>query len=84
MADPDLTHLARPGATIAVRVTPRAARNGIAVRDEEIRIAVTTVPEDGRATEAARRLLAASLGVAPTRLRLIRGATTRSKLFRLE
>jgi uncharacterized protein YggU (UPF0235/DUF167 family) len=80
----DLAHLAVPGAEISVRVTPNARRAGVAVVDGQIRIAVTVVPEDGRATEAAREALAKALGVAKTRLVLVRGAKSRGKLFRLD
>ena len=82
---PDLSHLARPGAALAVRVTPRAARNGITIaEDGAIRVTVTAVPEDGRATAEVVKLLAKALGVAKTRLTLVRGATARDKLFRLD
>ena len=77
----DLTHLARPGTEIAVRVTPKASRNAIELRDGAIRVYVTTVPEDGKATEAVRRLLAKALGIAKTRLTLRHGATARDKVF---
>jgi uncharacterized protein YggU (UPF0235/DUF167 family) len=80
----DLGHLALPGATFAVRVTPGARRAGLEMTDGVIRISVSAPPEDGRATEAARVALAAALGVAKTRLVLVRGATSRDKLFRLE
>lgn len=80
----DLSHLAQPGASLAVRVTPNARRIGVSLVEGQIRIAVTEPPEDGRATEAARVLLAKALGVAKTRLTLVRGATSRDKLFRLD
>lgn len=80
---PDLSPLARPGAEIEVHVTPRAARNALSVEGGRIRIRVTAVPEAGKATEAARRLLAEALGVAHTRLALVRGAAAREKVFRL-
>jgi uncharacterized protein len=80
----DLSHLAQPGATLAVRVTPNARRAEIDLVDGVIRIAVTEVPEDGRATEAARAALAKALGVAKTRLSLLRGAASRDKIFRLD
>ena len=84
MADlPDLSHLAIPGARIAVRVTPKARRNAVVAEDGVIRVYVTSVPEDGKATAAVVALLARALGVAGTRLELIRGATARDKLFRL-
>jgi uncharacterized protein len=88
MALPDLRHLAVSGAEIAVRVTPRASRNAVTVEDAgegpAIRVYVTAVPEDGRATREVQRLLAKSMGVAKTRLALVRGATARDKVFRLD
>ncbi len=77
----DFSHLAQPGSEIAVRVTPRASRNGIELRDGRVRAYVTTVPEDGKATDAVRCLLAAALGIANTRLILVRGQTARDKVF---
>ena len=79
-----LAAMAVPGAVLAVRVTPNARRAGITLQDGAIRIAVTEVPEDGRATEAARVALSRALGVAKTRLTLLRGATSRDKTFRLD
>lgn len=80
----DLTHLAIPGAVFALRVTPKARRNEIAVDGEKIRVHVTAAPENGKANEAVVKLLAKSLGVAKSRLVLVWGATSRDKLFRLE
>ncbi len=81
---PDLSPLAVPGAEIAVRVTPNARAAALHPPQGEgapVRIAVTVVPEDGRATEAARVLLAAALGVAKTRLVLVRGARRATRSF---
>lgn len=80
----DLTHLARPGAEIAIRVTPKASRDRILVEGEDIRVYVTTVPEDGKANAAVQKLLAKALGVPKTRLVLVRGATSRDKVFRID
>lgn len=80
----DLSHLALPGAEIAVRVTPRASRNAVLLDGETIRVLVTVVPEDGKANAAVVKLLAKALGVAKSRLELLRGATARDKLFRLD
>jgi uncharacterized protein YggU (UPF0235/DUF167 family) len=79
----DLSHLARPGTEIAVRVTPRAAREAIEVRDGAILVRVTVVPEDGKANEAVRGVLSRALGIAKSRLTLIRGQTARDKVFRV-
>lgn len=80
----DLSHLAQPGAEIAVRVTPRASRNAVLVDGEMLRVTVTVVPEDGKANAAVIKLLAKALGIAKSRLVLIRGATSRDKVFRVE
>ena len=80
---PDLSHLAQPGARFAVRATPRARRDALQSVDP-IRIHVTAPPDAGRANAAVRALLARALGVAPTRLVLLHGATGRDKLFQLD
>jgi len=80
----DLSHLAVTGAEIAVRVTPKASRDRIVAEDGILRIYVTTVPEDGKANAAVQKLLAKAMGVAKSRLTLIRGQTSRDKCFRLE
>lgn len=81
----DLSDLAHPGTTIAIRATPKAARDRI-VREADgtVRVYVTAVPEGGKATKAVRQLIAKAIGVAPTRLSLIRGETARDKVFRLD
>lgn len=81
---PDLTHLARPGAEIACRVTPGASRDRIEVDGAVLRVHVTAPPADGRANAAVQKLLAKAMGVAKTRLVLRRGATSRDKLFVLD
>ncbi len=81
---PMLAHLATSGAQIAVRVTPKAARNRIVVEQDVIRIYVTTVPEGGKANAQVQKLLAEALGVAKSRLTLKRGETARDKLFELD
>ena len=70
---------------IAVRVTPRGGREAL-TRDDAgaIHIRVTALPEDGKANEAVRKLLARALRIAPSRLTLVGGATARDKLFRVD
>lgn len=80
----DLSHLARPGAEISVRVTPKASRNAVVAEDGAIRVYVTVVPEGGKANAAVVKLLARALGLAKSRLVLIRGETARDKVFRVE
>jgi uncharacterized protein len=47
-------------------------------------IRVTAPPVDGRANEALCRLIARAAGVAPTRVRVIRGHTARDKVVAVE
>lgn len=78
---PDLSHLCVPGAEIALRATPKAARNAIVEAEGALKVSVTAAPENGKATEAIRSLLAAAMGTAASNLELRRGATSRDKVF---
>ncbi len=81
----DLAHLARTGTRLQVRVTPRASRNAVTLsEDGSIRVQVTTVPEGGKANAEVLRLLAKALGIAKTRLTLLRGASGRDKVFQID
>lgn len=77
--------MAVPGAEFRLKVTP-GARRTVLERGEDgtIRAHVSVAPEDGKANAAVQTLLAGALGVAKSRLVLVRGATARDKLFRLE
>jgi uncharacterized protein YggU (UPF0235/DUF167 family) len=75
--------------TVAVRVKPGSARPRVEGRVEgphgpALVIAVHAPAVDGRATEAARRALAAALEVSPSAVSLRAGAASRDKLFRVE
>jgi hypothetical protein len=76
--------MAVSGAEFSCRVTPRARKTGIERDGPTIRVAVSAPPEDGRANAAVAEALAHALGVAKTRLTLLRGTTSRDKLFRLD
>lgn len=80
----DLGALALEGAEFTCRVTPRAASDMVKRAGDVIQIRVTAPPEDGKANAAVQALLGKALGVAKTRLTLIRGATARDKVFRLD
>ena len=83
MSLPDLSARALPGARFEIRATPKARSN--AVEDGDVlKIRVTAAPEDGKANDAIRKLLAKALRVAPSRLTLLRGQTARDKLFQLD
>ena len=84
MSLPDLSHLALAGAEFVLRVTPRGGRDAIEPDGDVLRVRVTAPPEDGKANKAVQKLLAKALGVAPSRLTLVRGATSRDKVFRFD
>ena len=80
----DLSHLGVSGTEVPVRVTPKASRNVIKVEGDQIRVYVTVVPEGGKANAAVQKRLAKALGVAKSRLTLIRGQASRDKVFRVD
>ncbi|MEX1022967.1 MAG: DUF167 domain-containing protein [Dehalococcoidia bacterium] len=74
-----------PRARITVRLTPRAAREGITgERDGAILVRVTAPPVDGAANEALVRLLAKRLRVARGAVRIVSGEAARSKIIEVE
>ena len=79
---PDLSALARPGAEISLRATPKAARDRLTIDADTLRAWVTAVPENGKANAAIQAMLAAAMGIPPSDLELIRGQTARDKTFR--
>ena len=80
----NLSQLAVSGTEIALRVTPKASRERLLWQEGQLRAYVTAPPEDGKANEAVRKLLARAMGVAKIQLVLIRGATARDKVFRYQ
>jgi uncharacterized protein YggU (UPF0235/DUF167 family) len=68
---------------LAVRVTPGARTEGLEIAGGRVFAKVRAKPEDGKATAAVRDLIAATLQIAPSRVELLRGATSREKLFRV-
>jgi uncharacterized protein (TIGR00251 family) len=67
---------------VSVRVTPRAKRNEIGdVVNGLLQIRTTAPPADGKANKAIIKLLAEHIGVAPSRIALLRGAASRNKQF---
>jgi hypothetical protein len=64
-----------------VRVQPRASREGLAgLRQGALVVRLTAPPVEGAANAALLRLLARTLGLAPSALELLRGQTGREKL----
>jgi len=72
-------------ARIPVRISPRASRDAIgAVVAGELIVRVTAPPVDGQANEAVVKLFAKRLRVARGRVRIVRGAHSRSKVVEID
>lgn len=72
------------GCTLPVRVHPGAKRNAIAgTHNGAVKISLTTPPTDGRANDALIAFLAERLSVPRSRIALVSGATSRSKVLRI-
>jgi uncharacterized protein YggU (UPF0235/DUF167 family) len=69
---------------LAVRVTPGSRVEALEIVDGKLFAKVRAKPEDGKATVAVIDLVAAALGIAASRVSLLRGATSREKLLRIE
>ena len=86
----DVLSAAPGGARLAVRLTPRARREGIegVVQEPDgraaLKVAVDAPPVDGKANTALIALVAASLGVSKTAVRVAAGASGRRKLLMVE
>jgi uncharacterized protein len=70
--------------TISVRVRPGAHRNEIEVLHGVVLVRVEAPAHDGRANRALCRLLAERLGVAPSRVVIVRGQRSREKLVEVD
>jgi uncharacterized protein len=74
------------GVRVNLRVTPKASRNavgGLAERADggtALKVSVTTVPEDGKATQAVIDLLAKAWKTPKSSISVVAGAADRNKI----
>ena len=72
------------GVHLSVRAVPRASKNEIqGPHNGALKIRLTTPPVDGKANQALIKLLSKSLNIPRSRIELIQGETSRSKIFRI-
>jgi uncharacterized protein len=69
---------------IEVKVTPKASAEKVVKKDGKLRVYVNVAPEDGKANKAVIKLLAKHFSVAPSRISIIRGETSRNKTVEIE
>lgn len=74
-----------PSVTLRVRLTPRGGRDEVRLLDDgSLAVRVAAPPVDGRANDALRKAVAKALGVAPSRVTLVRGERSREKTLSVE
>ena len=72
-------------ARVQLKVSPKASRDAvIGWMGDTLKISVIAVPERGKANEAVVELLARVLGIAKSRIRVLRGGTQPNKLAEIE
>ena len=68
---------------ISVKVKPRARVEKVEEKDGDLVVFVKAEAKEGKVNEAVAKALAAHFGAAPSRVRLISGARSKTKLFEL-
>lgn len=72
-------------AQIEVRLRPRGSRDELmGMRDGVLQARVTAPPVEGKANKALCRLIAKRVGVAPSRVSVVRGEKSREKVVRVD
>ena len=69
------------GGRLAVRVTPGAREESVALAGDAVLVKVRAPADKGAANQAVIELVARALGLAPSRVSLLRGATSRQKVL---
>ena len=71
---------------ISVHLKPNSRhREEVVVGDDGVLTIYTKAPAiEGRANEAATKLLAKYFGVAPSKVKLVRGSTSKHKVFEID
>jgi len=72
------------GITIKIKVQPRASKNEIrGITEHALRVRLTAPPVDGEANIACSAFLGQFFGVAKSRVTVVSGHTSRSKLVKI-
>ncbi len=74
-----------PRANFPIKVQPKASKDQVAgYREGVLQLRVTAPPDKGRANASVVSLLAQALGVAKSKVRIVRGQTSRDKLVTVD
>ncbi len=76
-------HDGKKGAALAVRVTPRASQNELVEiqSDGTVKVRIAAPADDGQGNEVLVAFLAEILGVPPSRIDIVAGASSKDKLI---
>lgn len=76
----------KDGATfLKIRATTKVSKNAVgAVKNGELSVCVTAVPENGGANEAIIKILSKKLGIAKSGINIISGLKCRNKLIKID
>jgi uncharacterized protein (TIGR00251 family) len=70
---------------LTVKVKPSAKKEGVSVNaNGMLKVAVAAPPEKGKANERLTELLAEHFGVAKSRIKIVSGHTSRSKVVEVD
>lgn len=69
---------------LAVKVTPGAREESVTLTEDAVLVKVRAPADKGAANEAVIAVVARALGLAPSRVTLLRGATSRAKVLQVE
>ncbi len=70
---------------ITVKVKPNAKKNEIKkIKEDYYEIRVTVVPEKGKANKKVIELLSKELKIPKSKIKLVRGETSKEKIFEIE
>lgn len=72
------------GGRLAVKVTPGAREESVTLTDDAVLVKVRAPADKGAANEAVIAAVARTLGLAPSRISLLRGGTSRQKVLKVE
>lgn len=67
-----------------VRVTPHARQNKVVESDGVLRVYTTTAPDKGHANEAVIELLSEYFDVPKSRIKILKGLTSREKIIAVD
>jgi uncharacterized protein (TIGR00251 family) len=71
-------------ARVKVFVKPRAKKNAVVgIQGDAIKIHVASPPVEGAANQGLRKFVAKTLGIAPSRVEIVSGHTSRHKTVRI-